>query len=267
MKVSKKILIIISIFIFLLGGLFYRFSLFPFNKMSDLKNYFYEKKFIKETAVNKVKIKSRSLIKYDFEKNLNLYSLYPDEVNINLEKKELIINQNLKKNFFIILGTGTKEKKNSILKDWNIKFKNIKNNEKIELNIIDQYFDKYGVRGCVNIYELNLKNVNFDVSDCNLENALELVSVNGNINQIILSNSSYDGLDIDFSNLNINQTIIQNSGADCIDLFKGKYNFKNTVVYNCKNPTDSDLSYTIFENLKIFTKEQKNEFKKYKIFK
>ena len=51
--------------------------------MSDLKNYFYEKKFTKDAEVNKVKIKSRSLIKYDFEKNLNLYSLYPDEVIIS----------------------------------------------------------------------------------------------------------------------------------------------------------------------------------------
>ena len=153
-----------------------------------------------------------------------------------------------------------------MLKDWKINFENINTRSNSDNLISDTYFLEYGVKGCLNIYDLNLSNVDFNVKNCKLENALELLSVDGTIDKISISNSKFDGLDIDYATLNVNYTIIQNSQSDCIDLYSGNYKFNKVVVYNCKNPIDSDASYTNFNDLKIFSKEQKNEFKKYKIF-
>lgn len=265
-KLSKKKLILITIFIFLVGGIFHRFSLFPFNILSNIKDYLFKNKFEETSMVSNVKNKTRKLKKYSFLKNINLHSLYPEEVLINKEKKELKIYSKIENNFFIISGIGNKEKTLSTLKNWQITFENL-NTQTGSSNLISgNYFSKYGVRGCLNIYDLNLIDINFSVKNCNLENALELLSVKGTIDKISIDSSKFDGLDIKYAMLKVNHTIIQNSKNDCIDLNSGNYQFKNVVVYNCNNPIDSEASYTNFENLKIFSREQKNEFKKYKIF-
>ena len=249
-----------------MGGIFYRFSLFPFNILSNIKDYLFKNKFEETSMVSHVKNQTKKLKKYSFLKNINLHSLYPEEVLIDEEKKELKIYSKIENNFFVISGIGNKEKTFSTLKNWQITFENV--NAKTSSNnlISDTYFSKYGVRGCLNIYDLNLSDINFSVKNCNLENALELLSVKGTIDKISIDSSKFDGLDIKYAMLKVNHTIIQNSQNDCIDLNSGNYQFKNVVVYNCNNPIDSEASYTNFENLKIFSREQKNEFKKYKIF-
>ena len=90
--------------------------------------------------------------------------------------------------------------------------------------------------------------------------------VDGSINDIFISNSKYDGLDVDFGYIKFKNVLIQNSGNDCVDLNFGNYYFENLIVYNCYNPLDTDNSFVEFLNLKIYSKEQKNEFQKYKIF-
>ncbi len=265
-KLSKKKLILFSIFIFLIGGIFHRFSLFPFNTISSVKEYLYKNKFEEKVMVSHVKNQTRKLKKYPFIKNINLHSLYLEEIIIDEEKKELKIYSKVKNNFFIISSMGNKIKTLSMLKDWKINFENINTRSNSDNLISDKYFSEYGVRGCLNIYDLNLSNVDFNVKNCKLENALELLSVKGTIDKISISNSKFDALDIDYATLIVNHSIIQNSQNDCIDLYSGNYKFNKVVVYNCKNPIDSDESYTNFNDLKIFSKEQKNEFKKYKIF-
>ncbi len=265
-KLSKKKLILLTIFIFLIGGIFHKFSLFPFNGLSNIEDYLIKNKFEETSMVSNLKNKTRKLKKYSFLKNINLHSLYSEEVLIDEEKKELKIYSKTENNFFIISGIGNKEKTLSTLKNWQITFENL-NTQTVSSNpISDTYFSEYGVRGCLNIYDLNLNDINVGVKNCNLENALELLSVKGTIDKISIDNSKFDGLDVKYSILKVNHTIIQNSQNDCIDLYSGNYQFKNVVVYNCKNSIDTEASYTNFENLKIFSREQKNEFKKYKIF-
>lgn len=92
------------------------------------------------------------------------------------------------------------------------------------------------------------------------------MSIDGTFNNIFINNSKSDGLNVDFGNLKFENVVIQNSGSDCIDLYSGNYYFKNLVVYNCYNPLDAESSLVEFLNLKIISKEQKNEFEKYKIF-
>tara|TARA_Y100000591_G_C21753867_1_gene656294 strand:+ start:395 stop:1195 length:801 start_codon:yes stop_codon:yes gene_type:complete len=265
-KHFKKYLIFVFIIIFLLGGLFHRQSFFPFNTLKKINSYLYHNKFKEVNIVDKVKNKSRSIYEYKFLKNVKLFSLYKDEVKIDFEKKQINIEINKKNNFFIISGVGNKEKKLNSFKNWKISLKNKNSENSYDTIILDKHFNKYGVRGCLNLFDLNTVELDIFIENCNLENALEIVSVDGTFNNIFINNSKSDSLDVDFGNLKFKNVVIQNSGSDCLDLNKGNYLFKNLVVYNCHNPLDVKNSYTEFKNLKIFSKEQKNEFKKYKIF-
>ena len=216
--------------------------------------------------VDKVKNKSRSIYEYKLIKNIKLFSLYKDDVKIDFEKKTININMRKKNNFFILSGVGKKEKKLSNFNNWKISLNN-SNVENLSKNItLDKYFDEYGVRGCLNLFDLNVSEINISIENCKLENALEIVYVDGSINDIFISNSKHDGLDVDFGNIKFKNVLIQNSGSDCVDLSFGNYYFENLVVYSCYNPLDTDNSFVEFLNLKIYSKEQKNEFQKYKIF-
>ena len=56
--------------------------------------------------VSHVKNQTRKLKKYPFIKNINLHSLYLEEVIIDEEKKELKIYSKVENNFFIINEYG-----------------------------------------------------------------------------------------------------------------------------------------------------------------
>ena len=157
--------------------------------------------------VNKVKNKSRSIYEYKFIKNIKLFSLYKDEVEIDFEKKKINININKKDNFFIISGVGKKEKTLSNFHNWKISLNNSNVENSSENTILDKYFDKYGVRGCLNFFDLNVTELDISINNCKLENALKIVSVDGSINDIFISNSKYDGLDVDFGNLKLKNVL------------------------------------------------------------
>ena len=265
-KLSKKIFIVVLALFFLVGGLFHKYSLFPFNYFSKLKNYIYENRFTENSMVTNTKLKSRKLNDYKFLKNYKLYSLFKDDVKINFENKIIKIKQKIEGNFFLIYHDLKIQKSNNILKDWKIEYNDLTLNPKNNVDLSNEYFQKYGVRGCLNLYNMKIDNLNINLENCNFENAIELVSLKGNINKIYINNAKNDGLDIDFGNIIIDYVIIQNVGNDCIDLFEGNIEFKKVALYNCKNALDIKDSINSFEDLKIFTQEKKNEFKKYKIF-
>ena len=91
--------------------------------------------------------------------------------------------------------------------------------------------------------------------------------VDGSINDIFISNSKYDGLDVDFGNIKFKNVLIQNSGNDCVDLNFGNYYFENLIVYSCYNPLDTENSFVEFLNLKIYSKEKKMNFRNIKFSK
>ena len=55
------------------------------------------------------------------------------------------------------------------------------------------------------------------------EDALNIINSSGNLESLLIQNSSFDGLDIDFSNITIKNIKVVDSGNDCIDLSSGKY--------------------------------------------
>ena len=91
------------------------------------------------------------------------------------------------------------------------------NQEAVQLSL-SQRFNKRGLTGCLNIYNVNLDQVSFDIENVACEDSLNIINSKGKINSIRISNAYQDALDLDFSNISIKDVIINKSGNDCIDL-------------------------------------------------
>lgn len=131
---------------------------------------------------------------------------------------------------------------NSNLKNLNISFNGYKNFNDLKFFP----FDLKGLTGCLTFFKSNFENVNLKSQDSNCEDSLNLVNVNGKINNIVISNSYSDALDIDFSNVNIKNIVIKNSKNDCVDVSAGIYNFDFLDLDSC-----GDKGLSVGEESKI----------------
>ena len=108
----------------------------------------------------------------------------------------------------------------------------------IELNIKDgikPYVsnNEYLLTGCLTIYDSDFLELNIKVNNSFCEDAVNIISSEGFINNLKVRNSVFDGLDIDFSNITINDVSVENSGNDCVDLSQGTYNINKISAKNC----------------------------------
>ena len=106
-----------------------------------------------------------------------------------------------------------------------------------------------GLTGCLNFIDSKLDNVNIQVDKSKCEDALNLIRSEGNINNIFISSSISDGLDIDFSNLKIKKLKSINSKNDCADFSYGVYEIENIIVENCGDKGISIGENSYFKNI------------------
>ena len=100
----------------------------------------------------------------------------------------------------------------------------INNNTPIDIN---------GLTGCVSLINLNLKNIKINSNNSTCEDSINLINVKGNLLDVKIINSLMDGLDIDFSDVSIDNIFISGSNNDCLDLSYGNYHLGNVKLYNC----------------------------------
>jgi len=89
--------------------------------------------------------------------------------------------------------------------------------------------------GCITLYNLEVSNSEFKLSNLFCEDALNIINSSGDIKIIEIDNSYADSLDIDFSNIQIKNIEIDLSGNDCLDLSSGNYTILNSELKNCKD--------------------------------
>ena len=99
--------------------------------------------------------------------------------------------------------------------------------------------DINGLTGCLSLINLKAKNISINANESSCEDAVNLINVNGSLNEINIKNSFSDGLDVDFSNLEINSIKIDLSKNDCVDFSAGNYKIN---MLNLKNCGDKALS-------------------------
>ena len=192
----------------------------------DLKSNFFSEKIVN----SKYKIKNVDQTDIYYNKGIEL------EINEN----EINILQKNSSGKVKIIG-GKLENKN--LNYYGLSLDKINKN-----NSIDDF-----VTGCLNIIDVEVKNIqiNFENSIC--EDAVNLIKVNGIIENINIKNSKSDGLDIDFSKVKIKNINVEGSLNDCVDVSFGEYEFSNIYLKNCgdKGVSIGEKSIVNIENVKI----------------
>ena len=161
-----------------------------------------------------------NFVNYKDEK-LNFY--YNDGIKFDFDKKKNELN------IFQLKSEARAYFTNSNLKNLDINFFGFKNFD----NLFFFPFDLKGLTGCLTFYNSSFENVNLKSQDSNCEDAINMVNVNGQINNIEITNSYSDSLDIDFSNIIIKNTIIKNSKNDCVDVSAGTYKFESLDLDVC----------------------------------
>ena len=127
------------------------------------------------------------------------------QVDVDKLNKLISINQKNKKGIALFKGGN--------LNNWKIEFNAMNLKKDFNNDLINQF----NLTGCLNLYNLNLNKVSFNIKNSSCEDAINLVNTNGNIDEIFVENSISDAVDMDFSNLNI-KILIDNSFNDCLDL-------------------------------------------------
>ena len=117
----------------------------------------------------------------------------------------------------------------------------------------DLPIDINGLTGCLSLINLKVKNVSIQANGSSCEDAVNLINIEGDINNITIKDSLSDGLDIDFSKLQINNIDISLAYNDCLDLSYGHYKLKNINLSNCgdKGLSVGEKSSLISDKIKI----------------
>ena len=146
-------------------------------------------------------------IKYAYDKEKNEFNIYQNNLGA--------------KSFFY----------KGFLKDININF--FSYNSEIKFLPPNYPIDQRGLTGCLSLILLNVKNVSIKSNNSSCEDAVNLINVKGSLNQIDITNSYRDALDIDFSIVDINYINITSAGNDCVDLSKGNYKLNKLSLLGC----------------------------------
>ena len=113
--------------------------------------------------------------------------------------------------------------------------------------------NKYGLTGCLNIYNSNLNKTSIKTINGDCEDSVNISNSKGSVSNIEVINASQDGIDIDYSNLNISNIFVRNAGNDCFDVSAGSYNINAGTFSECndKGISIGEKSYLTMQNIFI----------------
>jgi hypothetical protein len=185
-------------------------------------------------------INSNQFKKIYINENLNIK--YNDSITLNIdhENRKLIVNQNDQTGRVVISGKIIDSWKIIFMGDDLNKIKNISKNHE-------------NLTGCLTFVDIILNNVSLFSKNSECEDSINLIRSKGNITDITIKNSKYDGIDADFSSLEIKDLKVENSGNDCLDFSFGQYKIENIDLKKCgdKGISVGEKSNAYFNNVKI----------------
>jgi len=164
-------------------------------------------------------------------------------INITVDQNTRIININQESIFGRVLV------KNGVINNWHIIFNGFHDNG---LNLVPK-FDENLLTGCLTIADSSLEQVSVSIDGSVCEDGLNLLRVNGRMNNIKIYDSLHDALDLDYSHLWISNIEIKNAGNDCLDLSAGESSFSNLNLNYCEDKAISlgEESRSNFNNVEI----------------
>ena len=176
------------------------------------------------------------------ENNYNLFQV-SEEVflktfgnsEIQIDKKNKVLTISIFENEkVIIFGEG-------IFSDWKIIFLG---NHKASIS--DSRQDENSLTGCLTFYNLKITNLDLESRNNNCEDAINFIGSSGSLKSILVENSLFDSIDIDFSNLEITLIEVKNSGNDCFDVSFSSIFVNQLIANKC-----SDKALSIGENSSV----------------
>jgi hypothetical protein len=96
-----------------------------------------------------------------------------------------------------------------------------------------QWFNEFGLTGCLTFYKVSFEHANIRVSDGGCEDSLNLVSSRGSLDTLEISNGFADAIDLDFSQITIRRVSVDQAGNDCLDVSGGEYAFAEASFMGC----------------------------------
>lgn len=157
------------------------------------------------------------------------------EIYVDLIKNEIQVNLNKPDQKVLFLEGST-------INNFKIVIKNdVQNN-------LEFRADKNLLTGCVTFYKNKFIDTSVFSKGSHCEDSINIINSKGNINTINITETSQDGLDIDFSNLIIDEVYIQNTGNDCVDFSGSEVSLLTIKAQNCG---DKGISVGEESNLKI----------------
>ena len=167
--------------------------------------------------------------KFDTKKiNNEINIFYNKKTNINIfeDKKEIYI-----KNF----GQEKVVFFDSILKGWSIFFS--KDQVADEINDTSNFTrsDEFGLTGCLTFLNSTIYDLKLKIENMECEDSVNFIKTNGDVEELKIKNSEYDGVDADFSQIDFNNIDISNSGNDCIDFSYGEYKIRYADLNYCND--------------------------------
>jgi len=217
---------------------------------TNFLEYFYiDGKFLKlkkdTTIVDKnIEIPKGYVVKIEYEQKIILTnnSIIISESAFNVDGGDPLINRpieirgepNNKGGGIFITNT----KKNNIFR--NIIFKNLNG------SIDNLFLNKFIIYGAINIYKSSVTLQNFEISEIFAEDAINIISSNFLIENGIIRNIAFDGIDVDNGQGNMNNLFLKNISNDALDFSESSVNVSNI---NFENITDKAVS--IGENSKL----------------
>ena len=173
--------------------------------------------------------------------------IFSKNLNVEVDEKNKIINffQNSGKDWVLI--------KDLNLIEWKINFFLKNNLEKTQIDLSMERINENGLTGCLNLFNMNLKNVSIMVENGECEDSLNIVNSKGLLNEIKITNAFSDGLDIDFSDIEMKSLKTNKAGNDCLDLSFGNYILLNAELTKCndKGISVGEKSKLIGKNLNV----------------
>ena len=162
------------------------------------------------------------------------------KVSVSVSDKVLTLTQT-NQDDWVLIQSGD-------LNGWKILFNGVETVTNSKL-LTDQRFNKYGLSGCLNLYDSKFQNTIIEVVGGGCEDSVNIITSTGSIDSISVSGAFADALDIDFSVIRISKVNIQDAGNDCLDVSGGRYQVDVMFLINC-----DDKGVSVGEGSTLFAK-------------
>ena len=157
----------------------------------------------------------------EINQNTKILTFGSPEIIVNKDQKYINIKKISQIDRVVFFGGS--------LKNWKIQMEDLTDFKK--LRIFGSEINN--LTGCLNFYDMEVQNLDLFFKNSNCEDAINFVRVKGEIKNMTIKNSAFDGMDADFSNIQFNNVNINNSLNDCLDFSYGKYKIKNAFIKFC----------------------------------